>query len=316
MYDSDTSHYTDILGPNGSLQTTNLSLVLPPNAGTNGQIISTDGAGNLSWTSPASTDWAHPGTIGSATPNTGNFTSITASSLSVNTASTSSLSNSGNSYLGDAAGDITALKGSLRVYDSDTSNYTDILGPNGSSQTTNLSLVLPTSAGMSGEFLITDGSGNTSWNKINSLQGRAVSNIQPYSNESLMWDSINQTWKPGLPTANIQILQFSEGLNINVDSIKQLSLLNDVVISNNSFFRLTNASSGCDITGFHGGSNGRLIYILNTSGKNQTFVEQSNHSQIGNRLILGTSSKTIGNNQTITLIYSESLSRWVLVSST
>jgi hypothetical protein len=132
VYDSDTSNYTDIVGPNGASQTANLTFTLPVNAGSSGNMLITDGSGNLSWSS-----------------------SVTASG---------NLNVAGNSSLGDAAGDITSLKGKLRVYDSDTSNYTDIVGPDGTSQTANLLFTLPTNSGTSGQVLSTDGSGNLSWN--------------------------------------------------------------------------------------------------------------------------------------------------------
>ncbi|MFN9956554.1 MAG: hypothetical protein ACK55I_25930, partial [bacterium] len=73
---------------------------------------------------------------------------------------------------------------------------------------------------------------------------------------------------------------------------------------------------GSDITGFDNGENGRVIIIINQSSKNITFQNEDNRSAAENRLVLGVANKTIGNNQSITFIYSGTLQKWVLMATT
>jgi hypothetical protein len=79
---------------------------------------------------------------------------------------------------------------------------------------------------------------------------------------------------------------------------------------------MTNATAGADINGIDNGVNGRVIIILNTSSKNISFQEEDLASAAENRLLLGVANKTIGINQSITLIYSGNLQRWVLLATT
>ncbi len=233
VYDTDGSHYTDIKGGNGAIQAANLNFILPTDAGSNGKVLTTNGSGALSWTTP-SPDWSAPGTIGATTPNTGAFTTLSASgamslqptgtgagntgeirwyelavngsnytafkaadamggnvtytlpsadgssgnmlttngsgvlswSSSVNTTNVTASGNlavNGNTALGDANTDVTSLKGSLRVFDTDATHYTEIKGPDGTAQSANLNFILPTNGGSANNMLITDGSGNLSW---------------------------------------------------------------------------------------------------------------------------------------------------------
>jgi hypothetical protein len=57
------------------------NFILPSTAGSNNQVLKTDGSGNLSWL-----DFGSPPAIGATTPNTGAFTTITASSNATLTA--------------------------------------------------------------------------------------------------------------------------------------------------------------------------------------------------------------------------------------
>ena len=114
----------------------NVVYTLPSADGSSGNMLTTNGSGTLNWTS-----------------------TVTGSSISAS----GNLTVNGNSALGDANTDVTSLKGSLRVYDTDATNYTDIKGPDGTVQSGNLNFILPTNAGSSNNMLITDGSGNLSW---------------------------------------------------------------------------------------------------------------------------------------------------------
>ena len=478
VYDSDATNYTDIKGGDGTIQTANLNFVLPTNAGTSGQSLTTDGSGNLSWAA-TSPDWSAPGTIGSTTPNTASFTTLSASNnLSVyplgsgsgdtgeirwyelaangtdyiafkapdNLISTieytlpatqgstgqvltnngsgilswssisgstitslddlidskfsgsnfsnslllgheqtgvlnnavnnnavgvlslenitsgdnnsalgygalhsitsgtdntaiginagySTITGSGNVFIGSNAGYNETGSNSLYIDNSNTStplikgdfasNAVTVHGSLGVTGATTMnsgtsnSYTLPTSRGTIGQYLMTDGAGNSNWSNITSIQGRPISNTNPANNNSLMWDSVNQTWKPGIATSSVALLSFSEGVPIDIDVIRNgTTKVNNINISENSLFRLINASAGCDISGFVNGTNGRMIYIINTSGSNQTFNQENTHSAPENRLILGVSNKNIGDRGTITFIYSSTLNRWIMVSST
>ncbi len=191
---------------------------------------------------------------------------------------------------------------------------------------------------------------------VDGLQGRAVSAAAPTNNQVLTWDAGANTWKPATvsattsliggigvldpfgtpnngdalvydaaqnkwvpanPTANIQQLILSEGNNIDIDALRAgAAAINDINISSHAFFRMTNATAGADINGIDNGVNGRVIIILNTSSKNISFQEEDLASAAENRLLLGVANKTIGINQSITLIYSGNLQRWVLMATT
>lgn len=63
----------------GSVKIGAAQLKFPNADGTSNQVLKTDGAGNLSWTTiSVSTDWANPGSIGATTPASGKFTTLQA----------------------------------------------------------------------------------------------------------------------------------------------------------------------------------------------------------------------------------------------
>ncbi len=190
---------------------------------------------------------------------------------------------------------------------------------------------------------------------VDGLQGRAVAATAPTNNQVLTWDNTAQTWKPASvtatassiggiavdpilnpndgdalaydaaqnkwvpqnPTGNIKQLILGEGTAINIDLLRGAgTVINNINISDHAFFRMTNASQGSDITGFANGANGRVIIIINQSSKNITFQNEDGRSGANNQLILGVANKTIGNNQSITFIYSGTLGKWVLMATT
>lgn len=190
---------------------------------------------------------------------------------------------------------------------------------------------------------------------VDGLQGRAVAATAPTNNQVLTWDNTAQTWKPASvtatassigsigvdpiltpadgdaltydaaqnkwvplnPTANIKQLVLGEGAAINIDLLRGAgTVINNIDISDHAFFRMTNAGQGSDITGFENGVNGRVIIIINQSSKNITFQNEDGRSGANNQLILGVANKTIGNNQSITFIYSGTLGKWVLMATT
>jgi len=190
---------------------------------------------------------------------------------------------------------------------------------------------------------------------VDGLQGRAVAATAPTNNQVLTWDATANTWKPATvaadastiggkqvtspltladgyalvydattdkwvaenPSSNIGKFVLTEGTTIDIDALRgATTVVNNVALSDNAFFRMINASQGADVTGFANGENGRVIIIINQSGKNITFQQQDNRSTAANRLVLGVANKTIGIDQSITFIYSGTLGRWVLMATT
>jgi hypothetical protein len=67
-------------------------LTFPNGAGSNGQQLTTDGTGVLTWAASGGIDLASPPAIGNTAPNTGGFTTLTATSVGVtNTSASTSL---------------------------------------------------------------------------------------------------------------------------------------------------------------------------------------------------------------------------------
>lgn len=130
--------------------------------------------------------------------------------------------------------------------------------------------------------------------------------------------------------------QGEQGQNGNLTGnivVTQGPLIN--IISNNtdninltdgySYYILKSPSQiSSTISGFMGGINGRIIYLLNDTETTQTFVEESTNSLLSNRLRLSNPTINIMQNQTITFIYVTNLiisgipgqNRWVMLSNT
>jgi hypothetical protein len=124
------------------------SMTVPTTAGTNGQVLQTDGSGVTTWATISGS-----GTVNSGTANQMAFYSATGTAVSGNanvTVSTAALT------LGVAS----TTQGSL-VLANTSANSTTIKSSN--SATAAYSITLPTTAGTSGQVLATDGTGVTSW---------------------------------------------------------------------------------------------------------------------------------------------------------
>ena len=223
-----------------------------------------------------------------------------------------SISNTGN----------TGIYNQLRYYEPNASangnHYTAFIAQ---SQTANVTYTLPAADGTSGQYLKTDGAGNLSWaaggsgSDAISLQSRTVSSTAPSNGDALVWNG--SAWEPASATSSIQKLMLSEGTSLDIDALRGGGTrIDNVNISAHAFFRMINAGTGSDITGLQNGENGRIVYLLNTSGSNMNFKEENTNSTAINRLILGVSNKTIGINGVIVFIYSTTINRWVMISST
>jgi hypothetical protein len=190
---------------------------------------------------------------------------------------------------------------------------------------------------------------------VDGLQGRTVHNGAPNNNDVLTWNTTNNRWEPAAvsasataiggysvtsplnpndgdaliydsgtnkwiaqnPTSSITKFVLSEGTSIDIDALRGATTeINDINISANAFFRIVNASANTSINGIDNGENGRIIILLNQSGKLITLINEDVASAAENRFILGAPSKGIGDESVATLIYSSTLNRWVLMSTT
>jgi hypothetical protein len=155
----------------------NVTFTLPAVDGTNGQVLQTDGAGNLSFvaiaSAPVSSVFGRTGAVVSAN---GDYTAsqvtnvaaggITGNTvqLAINELDTEKVAKAGDTMTGQLTmtNNITLnAQNQVRYADSDSSNYVAIQSPG--TVTANYTLTLPDTAGTNGQVLSTNGSGVLSW---------------------------------------------------------------------------------------------------------------------------------------------------------
>jgi hypothetical protein len=104
-------------------------------------------------------------------------------------------------------------------------------------------------------------------------------------------------------------------------AIPSASSIDNFNLGDYSFFKITGIVTS-NINGFSNGVEGRLIVVLNSIDRNQTFMQEAITSTSSNRFVLGVSNLTLAINRTATFIYSSGLtvnsvsgqSRWVLIA--
>ena len=133
--------------------TSSYTLTLPVDDGNNGQVLTTDGNGVLSWTTNGAGDVTGPA---SSTDN---------AIVRFDLATGKVIQNSGV-VLDDSNNITLPTQAELRLGDSDSSNYVALRAPG--TVTSNVTLTLPSTDGSASEFLQTDGSGNLSWATVSS----------------------------------------------------------------------------------------------------------------------------------------------------
>ena len=100
------------------------------------------------------------------------------------------------------------------------------------------------------------------------------------------------------------------GITITLTTNSSTGVINNLTTSNIGGYRFTSASSAT-ITGFANGSNGKLIYIHNASAINITIANASSSSSESNRILTGNSKNLILKPETsIILQYDATTSRW------
>lgn len=155
-----------VLAPNGTGKIQLDGLYWPTADGTNGQVLSTDGAGNLSWVTRSTTSGTVTSVSGTGTVNGLSLSGTVTSSGNLTLGGTLDLSTA------PAIGGTSANTGSfttltvraandLRLADSDSSNYVGFKSP--ATVSANLIWTLPSSDGTNGQVLQTNGSGTLSW---------------------------------------------------------------------------------------------------------------------------------------------------------
>ena len=90
---------------------------------------------------------------------------------------------------------------------------------------------------------------------------------------------------------------------------------NNVAVGNRSFFIVSGATAAFSITGLAAGGDGQLIVLFNSTAQNMTIANQNAGSSAANRIITttGADMATTGVGCAM-LIYSTSVSRWVLIN--
>lgn len=188
LYDSDNSNFLNLKAP--STISTNFQLFLPNADGSSGQVLSTDGSGNLDWISPGTTfpllapngDPTAPSYAFVGSPDTGLYASGTSIGIVSDSNFIVGFHSSGDPRISPAAPDTIDIGtlveyfknlyiknahiryGELRFYDSDLSNYVSIYPD--ATIPSNYALKLPASQGAAGTVLQNDGTGILSFSSM------------------------------------------------------------------------------------------------------------------------------------------------------
>ena len=158
------------LQANSSASTTPQTYTFPTTYGTNGNVLTSDGSGGLSW-----------GAAGGSPA--GSNTQLQFNSSGSFGASANLTWDGTNVQLG--------ATGALRLADLDSSNYIGIKAPN--TLASNVTYTLPSSDGSSNQVLSTNGSGTLSWASVSATPGGSNTYIQ-FNNSGAFGGSANLTW--------------------------------------------------------------------------------------------------------------------------
>ena len=162
--------------------------------------------------------------------------------------------------------------------------------------------------------------GPTGYTGTNGIQGPTGSNGQegPIGLQGTTGPQ-GPTGLNGSLTGNILLTQ-GPNININTTNTDNYNLMNGY-----TFYVMESLGSvSSNISGFMGGTSGRMIILINSTDVNQTFLQESTNSLISNRLVIGSPNVVINRNQSIMFLYVNNLvigstsgqNRWVMISNT
>jgi hypothetical protein len=174
-----------------------LIFTLPSADGTSGQVLQTDGAGNLSWSntsSPITSVFGRTGVVTSAASDytasqidntaAGNVASTNVQAA-INELDAEKVAKAGDSMTGHL---IIGQTSQLRLGDADDSNYVGFVSP--AIVSSNVVWELPANDGTSGQMLQTNGSGQLNWvspaaaGEINTVSNQGVGGVGIFDNKS------------------------------------------------------------------------------------------------------------------------------------
>ncbi|MEN9281134.1 MAG: hypothetical protein RL594_69 [Bacteroidota bacterium] len=151
---------------------------------------------------------------------------------------------------------------------------------------------------------------------VQKIQTKPIDSTMTLANQDVLtWNDTTQKWtntkKGELPTG----VYLREGTVIDVALVQNvLNELNDLIIPEAGLIRFINATAQTDVTGFDGGSDGRLLIVFNGSGKQLKFYSNDGRSATDNQLELFIASRTLNTNGLIMFVYISSLQKWVEIT--
>ena len=278
LEDSNTG-FTSYVLPNPAA-TASVSMTLPPDNGSNGQILGTDGSGNLTWINPSSGNVDGSGVVNqlafwetssTLTSDAGLFYNPSNTYLGIGTESPSSA-------LDVASGTITTgsngTPGSIILQSGNGNNGIQLTAPGGMSSST--SLTLPSDDGNAGEVLTTDGDGNLSWESAGSTVEYATNSPTAYN--------ANQN-------------------NVSLDL-------------DNTVFRLS-SNTNVNFTGINatGVSTGKMVILVNVGSFDIRIRNEDSNSSGPNRILTASGTIVLKTDGSVTLIYDGVTQRWRVIAS-
>lgn len=279
LLESSGNAFTSFILPNPSA-TVSTTFTLPDGNGSKGQVLSTDGNGNLIWTDASSGNLSGSGVATQIAYWTSSSTLSSDSGLYYDPSNTfvGIGTETPGTSLDVASGKITTgsngTPGALAINSGSGTNELILAAPSGMSSSN--SLTLPADGGNTGEVLTTDGSGNLTWQASGSTVEYAVNSPTAYAADQ-------------------------NNLSLSMD---------------NTLFRLS-ASSNISLTGIDatGVNDGKMIIIVNVCSGDIRLRDQNAGSTATNRIITAGGTVTLKTNGTATLIYDAATQRWRLIST-